>query len=229
MRDSAFARLARTTALIAIVTCGMPALAQTTPGSGAAGSTGPSAPAPAAPAPAVPGAAAEPQVIPAPDLGRSTGDASTAQQTDLAARPALIISGSAQWDEGFAKIMAAFADIRTSMGKAGLQPGGKPIAVFTDTDDDGFKFQAMIPLTGAPAAGLSLAGTAKLGDTPAGKAMKFEHRSAYDDIDSTYEAITAYLDEKGIEAKPTFIEEYLTEPKTADDTSLQVDVYVFMK
>ena len=59
--------------------------------------------------------------------------------------------------------------------------------------------------------------------------MRFEHRSAYDDIDSTYEAITAYLDEKGIEAKPMFVEEYLTDPKSADDNNLQVDIYVFVK
>jgi len=65
--------------------------------------------------------------------------------------------------------------------------------------------------------------------SPAGKVMKFEHRSAYDDIDSTYEAITAYLDEKSVEAQTMFIEEYLTEPKTADDTSLQVDIYVFTR
>jgi effector-binding domain-containing protein len=222
MRDFSFSRWARAAALIAAVGLAAPALAQTTPGSGAAGSTTQAAP-------ASPQAAPEPQVIPAPDLGRSTGDASSARQVDLASRPAITISGSAQWDEGFAKIMAAFADIRGAMGKAGLQPGGKPLAVFTETDDDGFKFQAMIPLTGAPAAGQALSGTAKLGETPAGKAMKFEHRSAYDDIDSTYEAITAYLDEKGIEAKPTFVEEYLSEPKTSDDTALQVDIYVFTK
>nr|WP_245300287.1 GyrI-like domain-containing protein [Methylocystis bryophila] len=41
----------------------------------------------------------------------------------------------------------------------------------------------------------------EVGATPAGKALKFEHRGPYEDIESTYEAITAFLDEKGLETK----------------------------
>ena len=69
----------------------------------------------------------------------------------------------------------------------------------------------------------------KLGQTPVGKAMRFEHRGAYDDIDATYEAITAYLDEKGIDAQDMFIEEYLNDVKTPDDPNLQVDIFVLLK
>jgi effector-binding domain-containing protein len=161
--------------------------------------------------------------------GRSVGDASTGQAIDLKARPALMLAGAADWEDGFAKLNKAFADLRTAMDRANLKPSGRPLAVFVDTDDQGFKFQAMIPLEAAPAAPPSFPALIKLGETPAGKTMKFEHRSAYDDIDSTYEAITAYLDEKGIEAKPMFIEQYLNDVTTADDTSLQVDIYVFVK
>jgi effector-binding domain-containing protein len=59
--------------------------------------------------------------------------------------------------------------------------------------------------------------------------MKFQHRGAYEEIDATYEAITAYLDEKNLEAQNLFIEEYLTPLKASDDASLEVDVYVFIK
>lgn len=161
--------------------------------------------------------------------GRSPGDASSAQAVQLAARPALVLAGSAEWEDGFSKLNKAFADLRTAMDRANLKPGGRPIAVFVDTDDQGFKYQAMIPLEAAPAAAPSFPAPIKLGETPAGKTMKFEHRSAYDDIDSTYEAITAYLDEKGIEAKPMFVEQYLNDVTSAEDTSLQVDIFVFVK
>jgi effector-binding domain-containing protein len=172
-------------------------------------------------------ALAQVQATPAPD-GRSIGDASTAQAVELTARPAAVISGTAEWEEGFKTLMKSFTDLRAAMDRAGLKAAGKPLTVFVDTDDQGFKFQAMIPIE-APAAGATLAAPATIGQTPAGKTMKFAHRNAYDDIDSTYEAITAYLDEKGIEAKPMFAEEYVSEPKTSDDTSLQVDIYVFLK
>ncbi len=161
--------------------------------------------------------------------GRAPGDASSAQAVELAARPALMLAGEAEWEEGFTKINKSFADLRMAMDRAGLKPGGRPLAVFVDTDDQGFRFQAMIPLEAAPAATPSFPAPIKLGETPKGKTMKFEHRSAYDDIDSTYEAITAYLDEKGVEAKPMFIEQYLNDVTSADDTGLQVEIYVFVK
>ena len=98
--------------------------------------------------------------------------------------------------------------------------------MFLEADDDGFTYRAMVPLESAPDPKPTLADPVKLGQTPVGKAMKFEHRGEYDDIDSTYDAITAYLDEKGVDAQDVFLEEYLNEPKTSDDPNLQVDIYV---
>lgn len=216
MSRTAPAATLRTALAAAALAIAIPALAQS-----------PATPAPGAAAPATPQAAPAP--TPAPDDGRSPGDASTAREVQLAARPAAVISGGADWEEGFETIQKSFNDLRAAMDKAGLKPGGKPIAVFVDTDDQGFKYQAMIPLDGPAPANVTLAAPVKIGETPAGKTMKFEHRSSYDDIDSTYEAITAYLDEKGIEAKPMFVEEYVSDAKTVDDQSLQVDIYVFVK
>jgi effector-binding domain-containing protein len=51
----------------------------------------------------------------------------------------------------------------------------------------------------------------------------FKHVGAYDDIDSVYEAITAWLDEKNLTAKGEFIEEYLNEPQGADDALLRAE------
>ena len=67
------------------------------------------------------------------------------------------------------------------------------------------------------------------GVSPAGTAIKFQHRGAYDDIDSTYDVITAYLDAKGMQVDNPYIEEYLTPLTDAADPNLQVDIYVFVK
>ena len=65
--------------------------------------------------------------------------------------------------------------------------------------------------------------------SPEGKALKFVHRGSYDNMDNTYEAITNHLDDKKLEAKDTFIEEYMTDPlKTAED-KLVINVYVQLK
>ena len=84
---------------------------------------------------------------------------------------------------------------------------------FLEADDVGFKYRAEIPIEAIPDGKTSLSDSVKFGQTPVGKAMRFEHRGAYDDIDATYEAITAYLDEKGTDAQDVFVEEYLNEVK----------------
>ena len=48
-------------------------------------------------------------------------------------------------------------------------------------------------------------------------------------MDSTYEAITNYLDDKQLEAKDLFIEEYVSDPVTTDQDKLVVNVLVPMK
>ena len=55
-------------------------------------------------------------------------------------------------------------------------------------------------------------GDIAIGQAPSGKALKFVHRGSYDAMDSTYEAITNYLDDKHLEAKDVFIEEYASDP-----------------
>ena len=66
----------------------------------------------------------------------------------------------------------------------------------------------------------------KFGKTPEGKAFRFVHKDAYEEIDGTYETITAYLDAKDIVARDAFIEEYVSEMKDATDPDLEVNIYV---
>ena len=56
--------------------------------------------------------------------------------------------------------------------------------------------------------------------------MRFVHRGAYDEIDSTYEAISAYVDVKGLEVKDTLIEEYVSMGNDASDLAIEVHIYV---
>ncbi len=161
---------------------------------------------------------------------KSPPDTSISQTLTLQPHPVIQLNGQATWDEGFKTLNDAFTKLNENLAKANIKPTGNPMAVFTETDDAGFKFTAMVPVDKAPdAKPADLAADVGFGDSPGGKVMKFQHRSAYDDIDSTYEAITAYLDEKGLEAKNMFAEEYLNRTKASDDNSLEVDIYVFLK
>ena len=200
--------------------------------------TPPAAQAPAAPSPATAAPAAKPAEAPAPaapeaakpgESAAPAGEASTGEIVDLPARPFAYIEGKADRDEIYSAILGSLGLVRRDMDKANLVPAGRPIAVFLESDDTGFKYHAGYPLAAAPEGKTSLSDAVKIGQTASGKAMRFEHQGAYSDIDATYDAITAYLDEKGIDAQDSFVEEYANDVKDPDDPTLQVNIYVLLK
>ena len=156
-------------------------------------------------------------------------EGSTGETVDLPARPFAYVEGKADRDEIYSAILGSLSLVKHDMDKAGVVPGGRPLAVFVESDETGFKYHAGYPLEAVPEGKSSLSEAVKIGQTPSGKAMRFEHQGAYADIDATYDAITAYLDEKGVDAQDSFVEEYANDVKDADDPTLQVNIYVLLK
>ncbi len=210
-----------------------PAFAEAGSNAPAIAQLAPADPAPAETAPPSDQAAPPPEsTIPEPDQSKpppGVPSDSTAESVDVPVRPVAFVAGDSEWADGFKAITAAIGKVQDAVKAAGLKQAGPPFAVFLSTDDASFHFQAMVPLAEKPEGKSDLADGVTLGESPSGKAIKFLHRGAYDDIDSTYDLITAYLDEKGLEAKNLFIEEYLTDTKESDDATLEADIYVFLK
>jgi effector-binding domain-containing protein len=182
----------------------------------------PEAPSATNPAPAAPDASTPPGPA-------QSGEGSTGENVNLPLRPFAYIEGKADRDEIYSAILNSLSSVKRDMDKANLVAAGRPLAIFVESDDSGFKYHAGYPLAAAPEGKSSLSDTVKIGQTPSGKAMRFEHQGAYGDIDATYDAITAYLDDKGIDAQDTFIEEYANDVKDPDDPTLQVNIFVLLK
>jgi effector-binding domain-containing protein len=171
-----------------------------------------------------------PDVTPAPSAPSATpahpGDP-FGEDATLTAKTIIYVKGTGTWDKAFETITGSFKKIKTYLDKEGLKTDGLPMTIFTATDDTGFEYEAAIPIAEAPKNPPH--GDIAMGQSPAGQALKFVHRGSYDDLDNTYEAITNYLDDKRLEAKDMFIEEYVTDPVTADQSKLVVNVYVLIK
>jgi len=183
-------------------------------------------PAPASPpaAPATPPAAAETPATP-PPAAAQTADP-FGEQITLAPKTVVIMKGNANWDSAFDTLIDSFKSLSALLDKQGIKPAGNSMIVYTSTDDTGFTFLAEIPVEQDPK---NLTKDMSIGKSPEGNALKFVHRGSYDNMDNTYEAITNHLDDKKLEAKDTFIEEYITDPlKTAED-KLVINVYVPLK
>jgi effector-binding domain-containing protein len=158
----------------------------------------------------------------------SVAAAVISQAVMIDARPAVVLRGQGKWQDSAKIIFQAQSRLNEAVSKAGLTVNGRPITVFTKTDDSGFNFEAMLPLTAAPEGKLDLIEGVEIGASPSGKALKFQHHGAYEEIEATYEAIAAYLDEKGLDSKDLIIEEYVGELRE-DDENIDVDIYVFLK
>jgi effector-binding domain-containing protein len=237
------------TAVAVCLTFAGSALAQTPPAATPAPATPPAAstPAPSTPPAATPAptetpAAQPPATPPAaqapaspPPAAQAPAPAAPAVQTadpfgeelTLTAKTVVYMKGTANWDSAFDTITSTLKTLQAALDKQSIKPAGPPLIVYTSTDDTGFVFQAEIPVAEPPKAPLGK--DISSGKSPEGKALKFVHRGSYDNMDNTYEAITNHLDEKKLEAKDSFIEEYLTDPlKTAED-KLVINVFVPLK
>jgi effector-binding domain-containing protein len=200
-------------------------------------------PAPAASPTATPAPAASP--VPPPAETKSPADTPSAAQTPapppiapvqtadpfgeqftLEPKKVVVVKGTANWDGAFDTLIESFKALTALLDKQGIKAAGNSMIVYTSTDDTGFTFLAEIPVEQDPK---NLTKDMSIGKSPDGKALKFVHRGSYDNMDNTYEAITNHLDDKKLEAKDTFIEEYITDPlKTAED-KLVINVYVPLK
>jgi len=229
---------------IVAIALGGAALAQS-PAPSASPSASPSvAPAPTeTPSPAAsatpgtsPAPVASPSVAPSPPPAAAQTPppaAATVQTADpfgeaftLEPKKVLVMKGTANWDSAFDTLVDSFKTLTALLDKQGIKASGNSMIVYTSTDDTGFTFLAQIPVDQEPK---NLTKDMSIGKSPDGKALKFVHRGSYDNMDNTYEAITNHLDDKKLEAKDTFIEEYITDPlKTAED-KLVINVYVPLK
>jgi len=217
---------------LALISAGALAQSPATPAPAAPATPAPetpaaAAPAPAAtPAPATPPPAAEAPATPPPAPAPVQTADPFGEEITLTPKTAVILKGSAKWDSAFETLTDSFKKLASLLDKQGIKPSGNSMIVYTSTDDDGFTFQAEIPVDQDPK---NLPKDIGIGKTPDGKALKFVHRGSYDNMDNTYEAITNHLEDKKLEAKDTFIEEYITDPlKTAEDR-LVINVYVPLK
>jgi effector-binding domain-containing protein len=149
------------------------------------------------------------------------------EEVTLPERTIVYFSGSGKWDNAFETIVDALKTVNGYLQKQGIKPAGLPMTIYTSTDDTSFQFQAAVPVSEAPSNAPT--GDLAVGKTTGGRAFKFVHRGSYEDMDTTYDAITNFLDEKQLDAQGSFIEQYVTDPATTPQDKLVVEVYVPVK
>jgi len=149
------------------------------------------------------------------------------EELTLTARPMVFIKGTAMWDSAFETLTQSFKTVTAVMQKQGIKAAGPAMTIYLATDDTGFTFEAGYPIAEEPKDPPK--GDITVGMSPEGRALKFVHRGSYDAMESTYDAITNFIEEKQLEARDQLIEQYVTDPLNTPDDKLVIEVLVLVK
>lgn len=169
---------------------------------------------------AQPPAQTPPPALPAP------GTEAFGEEVMLTAKTIAFITRNSTGDTDFETLIDRFKSVYGFLDKQSLKPAGPAMAIYTAVSATSFQFQVAVPVAEVPA-NLPRGGIT-VGQSPAGKALKFVHRGSYDLMEMLYEAIRNFLDEKRIERQGLFIEEYITDPLTTPEDKLVVNVFVMV-
>jgi effector-binding domain-containing protein len=204
-------------ACVALLVASLAAAQEGAPAQGKAPSSAPQAQTPGPLAPVQP-------VEPVQTEQQAPSDAAFGVEINLTEKTIIYFKGTGNWDAAFDTIVDAFKTLNSYLAKRGIKPAGPPMTIYTATDDTSFSFNAAVPIAEEPKDPPK--GDIAVGKSPSGRALKFTHHGSYDSMDSTYEAITNFLDERQLDAKDLFIEEYETDPVTTPEDKLVIEIYV---
>jgi effector-binding domain-containing protein len=146
------------------------------------------------------------------------------QAITLAEQTIIYASGTGEWETANETLKTAFRAAEAFLARSGLGRSGPAMTIYTAMDDTSFNFRAAIPVAELPKSlPQEKIGT---GRSPGGKALKFVHRGSFQDMTSTYDAISHYVEEQQLSAKELLIEEYVTDLLTTPADRLVVNIFV---
>ncbi len=174
---------------------------------------------------------AQPQPLPdltgVPTLVPMPKEPPEVQEVEIPAKPVAVLSGDSKWEDNYATLSEAFKKINAALEKAGKKAAGRPVVVYTKYTDEGFSYQAMIPLAEAPASDAAPLGEGVgYGVVPAGKALRFIHADSYGEISETYEAAGLYIETRDLISKELQIEEWVTDITDPAAKNAIVNLYI---
>jgi effector-binding domain-containing protein len=122
---------------------------------------------------------------------------------------------------GLAREMgAAYGEIMMHLGKQGIQPAGAPYALYHNMDMNDLDVEMGFPV----ASPFTAAGRMTPGTIPGGRTAVGMHKGPYDQIEGTYKALAAFMQEQKVVPLGPAFEVYLNDPQTTKPQDLLTEV-----
>jgi AraC family transcriptional regulator len=112
------------------------------------------------------------------------------------------------------------------LGQRRLSQVGPPLALTNRWDQDGYGFDAGVPISAPTEMKVAADSVVKVGQIPAGRAVRVIHRGPYDGLPATGEKLEAYLTVHGLEAAGRPWDVFISDPGSTAPEELETHVFV---
>jgi effector-binding domain-containing protein len=152
----------------------------------------------------------EPLVDAAPS---TVDDAQPIEIVEIRAQPTAALRIACTVAELPATLGQAFDEAVAAITAAGAEFAGPPYARYRSFDPTGLEAEVGFPVAGP----FTASGRVERSELPGGRVARTTHIGSYEGIGGTWERVTAWLQEQGLEMREPGWESYLTDPGTDPD------------
>ncbi len=118
-----------------------------------------------------------------------------------------------------------YGEIAAYMAQKGIDFAGPPYAMYYNMDMDDLDVEIGFPV-GAPAKG---EGRVRPGKLPGGRHATATHGGSYETMAKTYDALTAFCKERGVELEERMYEENLNSPEEVPPEKLETVIHFLLR
>ena len=123
-----------------------------------------------------------------------------------------------------AVIGASYVKVGQFMTKNGLKQAAAVQTINHKYDDSGYQFDAAIPVDHAPEKEVPSDSPVQVKQTYSGKALKVVHKGAYQNMETTYRQMVAYMAAHGYEGAASPWDEYVSDPGETPEPELVTNI-----
>ena len=157
--------------------------------------------------------------LPDTDFSRLEAEVIDVEALDILYIP----SGSSQEPDAIGDTLAnAYREITDFMAAHDLKINGQPMAITRAWSEQGYQFDAAIPVAMRP---VELSGRVRAGQSPSGPSVRVVHIGPYDRMAPSYEKLAAYMAANGLREGSVSWEHYISDPGATPEEELITHIY----
>lgn len=160
--------------------------------------------------------------LPSSDFSQATIEIVEAEAVEI-----LYVSGkSSQEASDVAQALAtAYEEITLFMASRQIELSGQPIAITRGWDEDGYQFDAALPVNRLPE---STIGNVKSGFSPSGRAVRYSHQGPYEEMLQAYEQLASFMAANSLPEGPLSWEHYISDPANTPTEEIITHIYILV-